>query len=333
MHLPVILSIITTYHCTAACEHCCFHCTPSRSEAIPPENIMKYISQAATLPSMKLVVFTGGECFTLGDKLIEAITHARTLGLATRCVTNGFWAKTDVSVTAWIQKIKEAGLTEINFSTGDHHARYVPLDVIARGVYNTCEAGIPTAVNIELFEESKAKPILKSIFRDWKKKYPHLSIHYGLWIPNGGATKMRHSKFFQWKQNQSRFRGCSSVLSTLTIRPDEKLIECCGLYLDYVHEMVVGDLKKESLQEIVNWRRQHEDFLKIWIAVEGTEAVLSHAAKYNPRIRIKENYVHPCQACLLIYKRHEYREAIELACRENMERVYGIFRRVNGGGA
>lgn len=329
MYRPTTLSIITTYKCTAACEHCCFHCTPSRNEGIPPENILEYISQAAEVPSIELVVFTGGECFTLGDHLIEAISLASSLGLATRCVTNGYWAKTDQSANSWLQKLKKAGLTEINFSTGDHHSKYVPLNTVLRGVHTMCEAGVPTAVNIELFEESKTKPILKSVFRQWQEKYPKLSIHYGLWIPNGGKTKLKHSDFFQWKQKQTRCRGCDSVLSTLAIRPDEKIIDCCGLYLDYVHEMIVGDLKYQTIPEIIKKKSQNEDFLKIWIAIEGAEAVLTHASKYNPKIRVKETYVHPCQACLLLYKKTEFREAIFKACEEHMERVYSLYRSAN----
>lgn len=329
MYRPHTLSVITTYKCTAACEHCCFHCTPARNEAIPPENIIKYISQAAEIPSMELVVFTGGECFTLGDKLLDAISHAKSLGLATRCVTNGYWAKTDRSAKEWLKKLQIAGLSEINFSTGDHHAKYVPLNTVLRGVHTMCEAGIPTAVNVELFTNSKTKPLLKTTFRNWTKKYPHLSIHYGLWIPNGGNTKLEHNDFFRWKQEETRFRGCSTVLSTLSIRPDEKLIDCCGLYLDYVNEMVIGDLRYETIPEIVAERNKIEDFLKIWIAVEGPEGILKAASKYDPRIRIKDNYVHPCQSCMLLYKRKEYRPAILKACEEHMPRIYGLYRTAN----
>lgn len=331
MYQTNTLSIITTYHCTAACEHCCFHCTPGRNESIPSDNILKYIRQAKEIETMKLVVFTGGECFTLGDNLLRAIQTATDLGLATRCVTNGYWAKADSSAQRWLQRLKEVGLTEINFSTGDHHAKYVPLDTVLRGIYTMCEGGIPTAVNIELFQDSQTLPILKSTFRIWKQKYPHLSIHYGLWIPNGGKTKLSHPQTFQWEKERPHFRGCNSVMSTLTIRPDEKLIACCGLYLDYVSQMILGDLLKETLSEILRKEQQRDDFLKIWIAVEGPEAVLLYASKYNPRIRyaIKTKYVHPCQTCLLVYKRPDFRKAIALACKEHMERVYGIYRTAN----
>ena len=58
----------------------------------PLPRILDYITQAAGLGTVKVIVFSGGECFTLGPELVIAIAKATELGLATRCVTNGYWA-------------------------------------------------------------------------------------------------------------------------------------------------------------------------------------------------------------------------------------------------
>ena len=42
--------------------------------------------------TLKVVVFTGGECFLLGLRLRLAIAYASHRGLSTRVVTNGYWA-------------------------------------------------------------------------------------------------------------------------------------------------------------------------------------------------------------------------------------------------
>ena len=44
-------------------------------------------------PSIKVVVFTGGECTLLKDDLISAICFCTNLGLKTRIVSNGHWGK------------------------------------------------------------------------------------------------------------------------------------------------------------------------------------------------------------------------------------------------
>ena len=89
---PSTLTILPTYNCTAACEHCCFGSHPGIAERIPLPRILDYITQAAGLGTVKVIVFSGGECFTLGPELVIAIAKATELGLATRCVTNGCWA-------------------------------------------------------------------------------------------------------------------------------------------------------------------------------------------------------------------------------------------------
>jgi MoaA/NifB/PqqE/SkfB family radical SAM enzyme len=85
---PTTLSLITTHKCTAACDHCCFHCTPKVEIRIPPERLEGIIEEAARLKSLRVVVFTGGECFLIPE-LDDRIAQVTRLKLASRCVTNG----------------------------------------------------------------------------------------------------------------------------------------------------------------------------------------------------------------------------------------------------
>src|SRR5215469_6384658 len=119
---PLTLSLITTHQCTAACDHCCFHCTPRVTKAIPHDRLRSLIGETAELPSIRLVVFTGGECFLLGNVLNELIKRATDRGLMTRCVTNGYWATSRNAAKQRIAEVAAAGLKEINISTGTFHS-------------------------------------------------------------------------------------------------------------------------------------------------------------------------------------------------------------------
>ena len=66
---PHTLSLITTHRCTAACDHCCFSCSPDVQDHIPIPNLYRYIHEAAEIKTIKVIVFTGGECFLLGKEL------------------------------------------------------------------------------------------------------------------------------------------------------------------------------------------------------------------------------------------------------------------------
>ena len=130
-HMPTSLTLITTYRCTAACAQCCFGGNPQEKSSLSVDEIRKHIKQASkTLPSLKLVVFTGGECFLLGEGLARAVATASECGFASRCVTNGYWAVSKDSAAGKMALLKKAGLTEINFSTGDEHQKFVSFERI-----------------------------------------------------------------------------------------------------------------------------------------------------------------------------------------------------------
>lgn len=40
---PLTLSFVTTYKCTAACENCCFKCSPYRTEKLSKNEMKQYI--------------------------------------------------------------------------------------------------------------------------------------------------------------------------------------------------------------------------------------------------------------------------------------------------
>jgi len=149
-HGPTHLTILPTYRCTAACAQCCFESNPHVQGRIPIERILDYIDQAAgDFPSLRLVVFSGGECFLLRQDLDAAIERATSRGLATRCVTNGYWATSPRAARERILPLYEAGLTELNFSTGDDHQKFVPFERIVHGAVAAAESGIRALIVVE----------------------------------------------------------------------------------------------------------------------------------------------------------------------------------------
>lgn len=92
---PQLLTFLTTYRCNAQCEQCCFESNPTIQGKLTLQEMCNYIDRAVeNFPALQLVVFTGGECFLLGEDLFRAISYASQKGFSTRCVTNAFWGKT-----------------------------------------------------------------------------------------------------------------------------------------------------------------------------------------------------------------------------------------------
>jgi len=307
--MPHTLSLITTHQCTAACDHCCFHCTPKITKAIPYPRLCSLIDEAASIKSMRVVVFTGGECFLLGKKLDSLIQRATSHGLVTRCVTNGYWASSIGPAIDRVSKLKRAGLKEINFSTGTFHARFVPVGRIVNGARASVEAGLITLVNIEICDQSDfdmdsflTHPDIKDIITSGG-----LVVQRNVWMENQGETPLTHQPE-QLRFRQERRMGCSTVLDVLAVTPDQSLVACCGLHLEKIPELHLGSVAEQNISDLV--KRTPDDFLKIWIHVEGPERILEFVKEHSPDYCLPINSEHPCQTCLHLYEDSHAREII-----------------------
>lgn len=126
---PTILTLVTTFKCTAQCKNCCFGCNQKQGKTMTYKD-MKYYVDSCLLEyhdSLKVLVITGGECMIYKANVYRIIKYATKLGLSTRIVTNAFWATSYKDAYSTITELKKAGLKEINFSTGDDHRKWVPL--------------------------------------------------------------------------------------------------------------------------------------------------------------------------------------------------------------
>src|SRR5258707_4251089 len=127
------LSLMPTYACPAHCKHCGTLSSPSDRNSIPLETMLSAIDQAKKLGFLN-IVFTGGEATLRWVELVEAISYANRLQLPTRLVTNAHWATNEQEATHRVRDLVDAGLKEINYSTGDEHLKYIPLDNVVYGI-------------------------------------------------------------------------------------------------------------------------------------------------------------------------------------------------------
>lgn len=320
---PESLSIITTHRCTAACAHCCFACSPARTEAIPLPRLRALIEETREVPSLAQVVFTGGECFLLGGNLDTLIGRCRELGLETRCVTNGSWAISPAAARARVARLREAGLGELNFSTGPHHAEWVPWERVAWGAAAAAEAGIRgIIIDVEAFEGStfdtgalEGHPMLA----------PHVAagrvrVVEAPWIPNGfdwvgnacasGPTSDPRYLRFQ----EGGRTACDGSLRTVSVTPELDLVTCCGLNLEHIPELHVASLRALTLREALE--SVPEGLLKMWIHVEGPERILEFVREKRPGFRLPLESAHICHTCRFL---HGSREAMEVLAQHRQE--------------
>jgi len=271
------------------------------------------IDQAAAA-GFELVGFTGGEATLARDRLISGMKRASDQGMRVRLVTNAWWATSPASAQIELRAYVEAGLSEINFSTGDQHVRFVPLDYVIAATRAAVDAGLIVAIMVETMEPrrlTKATIEGHPEFVRVRADYPgaYVAIHESPWMP------LSTEPIYQYADGQAITRanlatrtGCDSVLTTLTVQANARLGACCGLGMRLIPELDVGSIHDTSLAEAA--RRAEDDFLKQWIAVEGPEKILAWAATIDDRIEWEGMYAHRCQACLRIYKDPAVRNVI-----------------------
>ena len=300
---PHTLSLITTHRCTAACDHCCFSCSPDVLDHIPIPNLYRYIHEAAELPTMKVVVFTGGECFLLGKELDNLIKTAAGHGFFTRFVSNGYWAISPKAARKRMEQLVACGLTEANFSTGDQHAVYVKPEYVLNGAVAAAELGLTTIVTVELFKESKfpfeefiSQPTFKQHLETGK-----LAIKLAPWMKFKGDSALGfNKKYLEFVETaRSPQAGCYTALKVLAISPRQQLFACCGLPVEDIEEMHLGSLLNASIKEVLS--RTPDDFVKIWVHLHGPDAVIKYAQKFDPSIPFPKNAAHICDACRFMY--------------------------------
>ncbi|WP_405085989.1 radical SAM protein [Microbispora sp. NBC_01389] len=307
------LSMMLTFACTAECTHCSTLSSPRNRDHLPAADALRAIDEAAELGFVN-VVFTGGEATLRWDDLLTCIGRASGHGLRTRLVTNAHWALTPEAAETTLDRLLDAGLDEINFSTGDEHARFVPLPRVAQAAAATARRGLTAHVMVELRHdrevtaarllaepaiqelEPEARALVRPSESPWMPVKPFKVERY----PDGVASR---------REDLPKLAGCDSVLQTYTVQPNGRVAACCGLAMRLVPELNVGEVAGEhTLRTAID--EAEDDLLKLWLRAAGPEAILAWASDRDPEIAWEGMYGHRCQACLRLYKDPRVRAAI-----------------------
>jgi hypothetical protein len=315
---PRSLTILPTYRCSAACAQCCFGSNPSIEDTLSLTQIKAAIDEAALhFPRLKIVVFSGGECFLLGDDLFEAIAHAHAMGLMVRAVSNGFWAKSERAAARIIEQAKSAGLTELNLSTGRDHAQWVPVSSVVNAAAAAVDAGLVTFLTVEedapdsdIAHEVLANPRLQAL----RKSAPALfSMAVNSWMKFNDGHVPRSSP----RPRAPIDERCTQLFENLVVTPHGNVAACCGLPFEYIPELRLGHIGAAGLAEL--YRSQFDDFLKWWIHTEGPLAVVRAVAPQ--RASDLERCNHICEACATLHRDPELREAVRKNFLRHVPRV------------
>ena len=299
---PRVLAIITTRRCTAACEHCCFGCSPTESDAIPVVRIHGLIDEAARVPTIQRIVFTGGECFLLGRDLVALVAHAHELGFETRAVTNGYWAVNEHTARAQVTRLHAAGLDEMMLSTGTFHQRFVPVDRVVRAARAAAEAGVRARISVESCDQSDFDDAaLHEQLADLVEAGV-LAIVQDPWIPDAGersTTSISHEALLERGGATRALGPCEQILNAVTVTPRMELTACCGFPNEELPELRIGSVAEQPLDEVL--RESPNRLLMMWLHVAGPTGIAEFVAQRAPGF-VFPDFASICHACVALQR-------------------------------
>lgn len=298
------LTLVTTYKCTAACEQCCFGCTPESEGRLSLAAMKGAISEAKhDFPRLQLVAFTGGECFLLKQDLFAAIEHATSLGLATRCVSNGSWGKSLRAAAATARRCRQAGLSELNISTGLDHAKFVPIESVINAASAALAQNIRVAVTIEQDDEASsfASQLLDDRMQALIRSHPtRLHIMVNSWMPFTLDEKRRK------KSSQTAEGPCPQLFGNIVVTPFKQIAACCGLTYEHIPEMILGTLGEGSLRQAAD--AQLDDLVKVWLHVEGPAGIARALLPSQEAKALIDRCDHICELCARVHQHQTIRD-------------------------
>lgn len=327
---PRVLSLITTRRCTAACDHCCIGSSPRASGSIPVERMHALIDEAKRIPSIERVGFTGGECFLLGRDLDALIAHAHELELATRVVTNGYWAVNERTARARVASLRIAGLDEMMISTGTFHQRFVPVERVVEAARAAAAAGIRVRVAIEVCDQQTFDETVLHRELGTHIAAKRVVLGYDPWTTDAGGrgeTALSHDALAAAGKTVGAVR-CGQILDTITVTPDQKLLACCGFPMEQLPRLQIGSVAETPLDTLV--RDAPSDLLKMWLHVAGPHGIAEFVARYVPGFTLPPA-VTICQACVALQRDARATAVLADHGHEALAEVAAAFVRIHGG--
>lgn len=298
---PNVLSLMPTWQCPAACDDCGTFSHPRNTVRLPFADVVAAIHKAAD-SGFQIVVFTGGEATLRWPELLEWIRLAQSVGLGSRLVTNAWWAKGPKVAGEMLRELREAGLNEINFSTGDQHVRFVPIEHIANALVASVDSGFAPQVMIELTRDAlvtrRRIEAETDVLSRLGERIRLVTFTESPWMPMDVEAPGHYAEDrYVSRKNLATRGGCGSLFNTHTIQADGTITACCGLGIVKIKQLHVAKFDRQKTNFVEVEQSAESDLLRLLIKRFGPERLLAKVSAINPAIDWEDQYAHQCQAC------------------------------------
>ena len=235
------LCLVVTDKCNAACDICCFSCSPEKGSVMDAHLMADVIDQAEGIDGLKYIGFSGGEPFLYYDLIRDGLARAKAKGFATSVATNGFWGAWPDDVL--FKRLSALAVDHIFLSTDLYHAQYVPDEAVGRAISAARALNINITVGIGETRSRSAGEHFRQM-----GDYKYLMNFYTYpFVRAGRAAALPTEEFFPPTAASREHCGASGLLSVLY---DGRVFPCCEQQV-FATALEIGSVLETPLKEII----------------------------------------------------------------------------------
>lgn len=306
-------ALMLSRRCNIECRHCGIESSPRLRDRMAASDAKRFIVEAAALDDFQKVTFTGGEPTLFRNDLRELIAFCTGLGLATRIVTNGTWAVRRERGLAFLESLRDAGLSELNFSADKFHLEFLNSESLRNALDCAQDLGYSRIVSfvsnaqrdpLEDFSEMYGIPRsrlldLRAVLRAGTPleslQDDHVFVFYGGLIGLGRAAEYPAELRYYPIDFFPAEGGCGEVVNKPVIYPDGSFQACCCAG-GKVGAFTVGNAFDEDIATLYDRMRSRLHYR--FINERGPRVLFETIRAARPDLEFPQAYTSICEMCV-----------------------------------
>lgn len=314
------VTILLTYRCPAACDHCLFESDNTKTATVDREVARRFIEAAARQQPPPSLSFSGGEPFLQLQMMRELASYAWSKGMVCEVISSSAWVKSREYAVSVLTDLKERGLRTYCTSIDRYHTPFVPTEKMRTAVLAAQEVGLRVVLNTMVDPRSlgKEREYLAATLELPLEALEQCHVNPLLTTPVGRARTHVTDYLFQEKDFRE---GCPFATEIVTLSPLGFVYPCCGMVLGeeprdaslFIQDNLVGKSTDEIAVLLDDLK--HDLFFRLLQAI-GPYRLLQEVRRRNPELAMRERFIGSCDVCLEFTRNPEVAEATRDVLRE-----------------
>lgn len=289
------IGLLMTYKCQVQCPHCIIQAGPLRTEEMSLEDSYDWIKQIATYRHgfIKVLSLTGGEPFFDIKRLKLISDYGKQQGLYISAVTNGYWASTQEKAIRILESLPSLMMLQI--STDKYHQQSIPFERVKNAMLASNASGLPFTISI--CTENENDPEYQKTLKIITEFVDPQVIFTAITFKAGRALQLDTTQNYDTSPTPP-VSSCGAGGAPIVF-PNGQIMACIGPIIDLKtpHPLILGNLKKNSLEEILDQAELNVVLhaIRIW----GPKLLIQMARQAGleselPKTYIKDSVCHAC---------------------------------------